>query len=115
MAYLVDAENVLEVLKYLDHREKGGYTSCKVKFFPRDSPQKPFEMKVYIASPENEDYLGPAPLDDIAKQIATSKGPSGYNYEYLLNLANAVRTRFPNFEDTHLFELEKKVKELLRN
>jgi len=44
----------------------------------------------------------------------SSAGPSGANKDYLLNLAQAFRTVAPHGSDEHLFELETKVKELMR-
>ena len=58
-------------------------------------------------------YLGPAPLTDIAKQIVTSKGPSGCNTEYVLNLAQEMRRIAPGVEDRHLFSLEGHIREIL--
>eukprot|EP00794_Sanderia_malayensis_P018145 gene18145-19955_t len=114
MAYEVLPRSVPEVMAYLDHREKGGYTLHSVQFYPKDGFSIPFKVLVYIATESNEEYLGDAPLNDIAKQIATSRGPSGENSEYLLRLAQAVRVM--GVRDDHLFELETRVtQELINN
>ena len=65
---------------------------------------------VYIAPIDNFAYLGPAPLEDMARQIHRSEGPSGHNVEYLLELADALRKL--NAEDEHVFELEAAVREI---
>ena len=47
----------------------------------------------YIATPNqaaNTNWLGEAPCDSIARQIALARGPSGPNSEYLCNLADAM-------------------------
>eukprot|EP00112_Aurelia_sp_Birch-Aquarium-sp1_P025049 Seg815.7 transcript_id=Seg815.7/GoldUCD/mRNA.D3Y31 product="Oxysterol-binding protein-related protein 8" protein_id=Seg815.7/GoldUCD/D3Y31 len=113
VAYQVLPASVPEVMAYLNHREKGGYTLHDVQFNPKDTKIIKFPVYVYIATESNEAFLGDAPLADIAKQIATSHGPSGPNSEYLLNLAKTVREM--KVEDEHLFELEKRVSEELIN
>ena len=40
-------------------------------------------------------------------------GPSGWNAEYLLNLAHALREIAPESRDDHVFELEHKVKAII--
>lgn len=40
-------------------------------------------------------------------------GPSGWNAEYLLNLAKALREIAPESRDDHVFELEHKVTNLI--
>ena len=50
------------------------------------------------------DYLGPAPLEDIAAQIAGARGPSGPNCEYVFRLADAMRAM--SVQDEELFQLE---------
>jgi len=49
------------------------------------------EGLVYIATEDNEAFLGEAPEADIARQIALATGPSGPNSEYLLRLADSLR------------------------
>ena len=48
---------------------------------------------IYVARPDNEHFLGPAPLEQMARHIAESEGPSGRNDEYLLELAAWLRER----------------------
>ncbi len=99
--------------EYLDFRERGGYSLTSVTFHPRDtSTYESFEVKIYIATPDNQNFLGPASMEDIARQICSSFGQSGANTEYLLNLAEAVRTLLPEASDQHLFELERLVRKM---
>jgi len=109
-AYEIAAKDIPKVIDYLDFREKNGYKATWVTFHPKDLHRCPFQAKIYIATPCNEFYLGPAPLSEIAEQILQSKGPSGTNTEYLMNLAQAVRSIHPEITDDHLFQLEALVK-----
>lgn len=52
----------------------------------------------------NPNFLGPAPLEEVARQIATARGPSGPNSEYLFRLADAMRGM--GVQDEELFVLE---------
>ncbi|XP_033634574.1 putative glutathione-specific gamma-glutamylcyclotransferase 2 [Asterias rubens] len=113
IAYEIAEEDVPQVREYLDFRERGGYSLTSVTFQPRDtSTYEPFEVMIYIATPDNQNFLGPASMEDIALQICSSIGESGANTEYLLNLAEAVRTLLPEASDQHLFELERLVRKI---
>ncbi|KAF7996597.1 hypothetical protein HCN44_002243 [Aphidius gifuensis] len=104
-------------LPYLEKREctLGGYLTTISTFYSRDGKQN-FPVVIYIATNKNEYWLGDAPLNSIAKQIVESKGPSGYNAEYLLRLADFMHRFFPEAHDEHLYTLEilihAKIKEL---
>jgi len=62
---------------------------------------------VYVATAANPNWLGPAPLEAIAAQVASAQGPSGPNAEYVLRLAAALREL--GAEDEHVFALERLV------
>ncbi|GIY20553.1 putative glutathione-specific gamma-glutamylcyclotransferase 2, partial [Caerostris extrusa] len=112
MAYEIAETDIPEVIEYLDYREKDGYQQLRVTFCPSSTDLDPFELSIYVANTENPYYLGPAPIEDIAKQIFLSVGPSGRNDDYLLQLAETMRKIAPNIKDDHLYELEKLVKDM---
>lgn len=109
MAYRLDADRQNETMARLDHREKGGYERLSVPlYFSKDDSVTGI---TWHATPENENYLGEAPIQDIAEQIAASTGPSGDNTEYLLRLDEALTTL--NVTDKHVREIAELVRYLL--
>ena len=114
IAYKVDPKDILEVMDYLNHREKGGYTTKELMFYPTPGQDMiPFITLVYIGTEANPMYLGPAPLKDIAEQVVCSQGPSGCNTQYVFELAQAMRKIAPAVDDQHLFSLEGQIKDML--
>ncbi|XP_052831937.1 putative glutathione-specific gamma-glutamylcyclotransferase 2 isoform X1 [Octopus bimaculoides] len=113
VAYEIASEDAESVRNHLDYREKGGYKSVTVQFHPISTENKsPFELTLYIGTEDNPFFLGPASMDEMAKQIAEAEGRSGRNRDYLFNLADAMRTLVPGADDVHLFQLEAKVRHL---
>lgn len=105
-AYRVEGARVDEVLAALDHRERGGFERhVLTAALPATGGLSRHSVAalVYVATPDNPDYLGPAPLDEIARQVCASVGPSGANVEYVLELARALREM--GARDDHVFEL----------
>ncbi|WFD22063.1 hypothetical protein MEQU1_000725 [Malassezia equina] len=114
LSYTIDPAHADEVRAYLDDREKNGYTPLWAPihgyYGSSDEPQVLVpEALVYVGLPDNEAFVGPQPLDELAERIHTCHGPSGPNDEYLLRLAEAVRILTPESKDNHLFALEEKV------
>lgn len=105
-AYQVAPADVGAVLAALDHRERGGYERLVLALHLEDeaAPARRVEGLVYVAGPDNAHYLGPAPIDAIARQIAGARGPSGDNDAYLDALAQALRRM--GVVDDHVFALE---------
>jgi cation transport regulator ChaC len=64
---------------------------------------------VYVAGPTNPNFLGPAPLDEMAAQMRTARGKSGANAEYVLRLASALREI--GGEDEHVTEVAARLTE----
>lgn len=104
VAYRIADADVDAVLAGLDVRERGGYVRLDLTVELRDDV---IAALTYVAAPDNPDWLGPAPLADIARQIARSRGPSGPNHEYLLRLAAALREQ--GADDPHVFDLEREL------
>ena len=105
MAYLVTPEE----FAHLDHREKNGYLRLATEISFEDGSTA--DGIVYIATHENAAFLGPASERDIARQIATARGPSGPNSEYLLALALALRELGKH--DEHVHAIERHLAELI--
>lgn len=104
MAYLITPE----VFDHLDHREKNGYLRVGVDI---DFGEGISETGLfYVAAEDNAAYLGPAPEQDIARQIAAATGPSGRNRDYLTDLAAALRRLGEN--DVHVFAIERHLQAL---
>lgn len=97
-----------ETFSHLDHREKNGYIRRFEPLIFKDEEHEPAEAIVYFASPQNAAFLGDAPLEEMAEQIATSIGPSGRNSDYLLQLDAALKALLIN--DEHVSQLAQRVR-----
>ena len=98
MAYLVTPEE----FAHLDHREKNGYLRVAIDIhFDAGGVE---EGLIYIAAADNAAWLGDAPVEEIARHIASASGPSGPNVEYLLRLAAALREMGHHDDHVHAIE-----------
>ncbi|KAI9295330.1 ChaC-like protein [Neoconidiobolus thromboides FSU 785] len=116
VAYKIPDDKIEEVKQHLDFREKNGYTLHKVDVY-EPGLQEPIikQVDIYIGTPDNEAFMGMIPIDELASHIYKSKGPSGSNIEYLLNLCEASRITFPAVPlDPHLVALEERVLKLIK-
>jgi len=77
-----------EVIEFLDHRERGGYRRVDTMLHLHEGDA--VSGLVYIASTDNPNFVGPAPVREIAHIVRTRTGPSGTNAEYVLRLARAL-------------------------
>ena len=98
MAYRVEAT----VFGQLDHREKNGYLRVETEVTFADGERA--MGLTYIATPDNEAWLGEASEFEIAQHISRAAGPSGPNDEYLLSLAKSLREL--GLHDQHVFDIE---------
>lgn len=107
LAFQVDSA----VFEQLDVREKNGYLRLFVEMEFDDGNCE--SGLVYIATADNEAFLGETSEHEIARQIFHASGPSGPNRDYLLGLADALRNM--HLQDSHVFGIEKYLKILMEN
>ena len=108
-------------LAYLEEREKQYDVRLRADVFSfphSDDTTQPVvtQALVFVASPDrtrNVNYLGPAPVEEIAETIATRRGQSGPNCQYLFMLADAMRGL--GVHDEELAQLEALVRQRQRS
>ncbi len=107
MGYRLDPDQVDAVLATLDWRERGGYKRHTVSLHLERDRVEP--GLTYVATPANPNYVGSADLSEIAQHVRGAHGPSGANLDYVLRLAEALRQMVA--EDTHVFALERRLRD----
>lgn len=90
VAFRIAAHEADSVLAHLDHREKNGYERHRVELFGDEGDVFATGV-VFVAGERNDNFLGDAPLEAIVQQVRRSRGPSGENVEYVVELARALR------------------------
>ena len=115
VAFRVEGDEAERILARLDHREKGGYQRHDVPVFD-ETPGDKAEIVVdsalmYVATPENRNYLGPASPFEIARQVKGTVGPSGPNEEYVTRLAESLRAH--GVDAPHVFAVDDALQKLL--
>lgn len=104
LVYRVARHQRAAVLEKLDRREQGGYARHSLSVCTgRSGSQSRLVALAYVATERNPDYLGPAPIGQIAAQVRASRGPSGDNLEYVLRLAETLDQS--GVEDAHVADL----------
>ncbi|GAA0169954.1 hypothetical protein LIER_40854 [Lithospermum erythrorhizon] len=118
-AYFVrgGAEKEKAIMEYLERRECEYDKKMLVDFFKEGDSIEPAITGVIVFTStldkvSNKYYLGPAPLEDMAKQIATANGPCGNNREYMFLLEKAMFDI--GHEDDYVTEMATEVRKALR-
>lgn len=109
-------------MSHLNHREKclGGYEIVRIPVNVNATHdnihgnQQVLTARVYYATPENDLFLGaPICINNMAKDIATTRGICGFNSEYLLRVSDFMRAQVPHVDEPHLFKLDALVRKRL--
>ncbi len=107
MAYRLPRAEADNILAALDYREKNGYVRLTLDVRTVDGEH--LRGLTYYADEHNLEYLGHAPLPEIARQIMHSAGPSGTNKAYILALNDTLLAH--DIEDPHVSEITRLILE----
>ncbi|KAI9192239.1 hypothetical protein LWI28_019862 [Acer negundo] len=110
------AERERLAMEYLERRECEYDQKTRVEFYKEGDALQPAltGVIVFTSTPDksvNKYYLGPAPLEDMARQIAIASGPCGNNREYLFKLEKALYDI--GHEEDYVIELANEVRKVL--
>ncbi|KAH7573938.1 hypothetical protein JRO89_XS03G0229400 [Xanthoceras sorbifolium] len=110
------AERERLAMEYLERRECEYDQKTLVEFYKEGDALQPAltGVIVFTSTPDkamNKYYLGPAPLEEMARQIATASGPCGNNREYLFKLEKALYDI--DHEEDYVIELANEVRKVL--
>lgn len=110
------AENEKAAMEYLERRECEYDQKILVDFYKEGDSEQSFLTGVIVFTStqdkvSNKYYLGPAPLEDMARQIANANGPCGNNRDYIFLLEKAMFDI--GHEDESVIELANEVKKVL--
>lgn len=87
-AYMVDPREKSQVLAKLRYRERAGFEEHQVDVMCRDG--RKVRAVAFVAPHDNENFVGPEPVDAIATRMLESIGASGPNIEYFEQLKCAL-------------------------
>lgn len=109
-------EKEKKAMEYLERRECEYDSKTLVNFYKDEDCSEPTlsGVIVFTSTPDkvsNKYYLGPAPLEDMARQIATAFGPCGNNRDYIFLLEKAMYDI--GHEDDYIIELANEVRKVL--
>jgi glutathione-specific gamma-glutamylcyclotransferase len=97
------------VIGALDHRERGGYLreALTVRTASDDGAVRDVSAVAYRADPQGPLYAGELAIEQIARMARDAVGPSGYNAEYVLRLAECLHEL--DVYDEHIFSVANRV------
>lgn len=101
-----------EVKDYLDIREMNGYSVQYTTFHAAYPEFREIRCLVYIGMPDNPQFTGALPPQEVAERINQSVGPSGENREYLLLLEESLADLSADSGDAHVAGLASRVRSM---